>query len=272
MAARSAQAARRPPEKSWSSSLRRRLLERIHLAPLRVDAGHDVFDHAVLARRRPWPGRSAGPPTGPGRRASPAGRGASPGPSSRWRLPSSLRFEAAGEAGVVVFEPELTCRVGRGSGLRPWRPPGFKPAGRGLGVTRNDEATAHVQDGQHEQDDEHGDESALSSAAPSCARSALAGSRAVTLREQRARRLRRGPETAGESRRQQPAQAPTPRGAAHRSEEAAPRLVATPRWMLAPPRAGWPAPGTSRRAEAGPDERAGRGDGSRRAHAGWRRR
>jgi hypothetical protein len=50
----------------------------------------------------------------------------------------------------------------------------------------------------------------------------------MTLREERSRRLRRGPETAGESRRQQPPRAPTPR-APPTARKKGTRLVATPR-------------------------------------------
>ena len=48
---RSGSAHRRAPEKIVVEFLRARRLERMHLAALRIDAGHHVLDDAVLAGR-----------------------------------------------------------------------------------------------------------------------------------------------------------------------------------------------------------------------------
>jgi hypothetical protein len=100
------QAARGPPEEVVVQLLRRGLLERIHLAPLGVDPGHHVFDHAVLARRVHGLEDQQDRPLVLGVQLL-LQIVELLQPLLEMALAVFLRLEAAGEAGIVVFEPEL---------------------------------------------------------------------------------------------------------------------------------------------------------------------
>ena len=86
--------------------LARRLLEREDLAALRIYAGHDVFDRAVLAgriHRLKMSSRTSGP----ARRAFPAPRRATRCRAKHFGCFPFVHFQSASVGGIEIFQSEI---------------------------------------------------------------------------------------------------------------------------------------------------------------------